>query len=186
MQWQEKKQESFLKLVGTTRNLHFVVRFSIWFFVYTFISIFYSTIQLVSWQNNKMWMLGHCRMLNHTKIHTLLEVLHDQSRCRMRHNRTGIRISLSHLSILYSVHLFTFHVIQFLHILTFLCRETQKGDFFVPAYTKKLPNLCPLYTSSKHLTALSSHTNDCWILKARYSTLFCYWQGSNYWEFWNG
>ena len=74
---------------------------------------------------------------SHCEIHTMLHVLCDQACCRMRHKRTGIRISLSHLSILYPVHLLTFHVIQFLHILTSLCRGTQKDDLFVHAYTNK-------------------------------------------------
>jgi hypothetical protein len=70
MQWQEeRKQESFLKLVSATWNFHFVVRFCIWLFVYygyTSMSIFHSTIQLVSWQSNKMWMSWHCSMSNNT------------------------------------------------------------------------------------------------------------------------
>jgi len=130
MQWQkERKQESFLKLVSTTRNLHFVVRFSIWFFVYhgyTFISIFHSTIQLVSWQNNKMWKLGHCRMLNHTEINTLLDVLH-QSCCRMR------LVLESHLVTCLFCILFTFS-----HILTFLCRGNRKRRLFCTCLHKKV------------------------------------------------
>jgi hypothetical protein len=70
IQWQEeRKQESFLKLVSATRNLQFVGRLCVWFSVcygYTLMSIFHLTIQYVFWQNNKMWMPGHCRMLNHT------------------------------------------------------------------------------------------------------------------------
>jgi len=67
---------------------------------------------------------------SHCEIHTLLDVLRDQSCYRMRHNRTGIQISLSHLSIPYPVHLLTFHVPQFLHILTSLCKGNTKRRLF--------------------------------------------------------
>lgn len=170
MQWQkERKQESFLKLVSATQNLHFVVRFCIWLFVhygYTFMSIFQLK-NSVTFLTDQQYV--DARVLQNVEsrceIHTLLDVLCDHSCCRMRHNRTDIRISLSHLSILYPVHLLTFHVIQFLHILTYV-GAAQKVDFlYLPTQIKKLPILCPLYIPSKHLTALSSHTNDYWFSK---------------------
>jgi hypothetical protein len=185
MQWQEERQqETFLKLVSATRNLHFVGRFYIWFFVYygyMLMSIFHSTIQLVSWQNNKMWMPGACRMSNHTvrSIHFWL--------CFVTNHvaEWGITelVLESHLvtCILYPLHLLTFHVILFLHISTSLCTaNTTRWLFLYLPTPKKLPIPCPLYIPTKHLTALSSHTYDYWTPNARYSPKFCYWQGSNY------
>jgi hypothetical protein len=38
----KRENESFLKLVSTTRNLHFVVRFSIWFFCVPWLHIYFN------------------------------------------------------------------------------------------------------------------------------------------------
>ena len=127
MQWQDR---NWLVQHGTfTLLLGFVYDFVYYGYIFMWILPFNNSVSFLTEQQN-VDVRALQNVESRCEICTLLDVLRDQLCCRMRHNRTVIRISLSHLSILYPVHLLTFHVIQFLHILTSLCRGNTKTWLF--------------------------------------------------------